>query len=204
LPSRNSFAILAKKRRMSDLREQLAALRERVARINQKYVSEATGSARPASSDCPSFVEEFLSGQQVETEYGRHFECEKLYDRHRRHGSSDIGALADLPSNLFDSISGGDVPDCPPGEWAFLDTETTGLSGGSGTCAFLVGVGRITPEGFCVRQFFMRDFAEEPSLLHAVAQHLAPLRRPSRACNTSICCTAQGVCGVCGWRVAAW
>ncbi len=58
--------------------------------------------------------------------------------------------------------------DVPPQEWAFLDTETTGLAGGTGTCAFLVGVGRITPEGFRVRQFFMRDFGEEASQLDAL------------------------------------
>ena len=38
----------------------------------------------------------------------------------------------------------------------FLDTETTGLSGGAGTVAFLVGVGRFTPEGFLLRQRIMR------------------------------------------------
>ena len=67
--------------------------------------------------------------------------------------------------------------DCvPPSEWAFLDTETTGLAGGTGTCAFLVGVGRITSEGFRVRQFFMRDYGEEASMLAALAAHLEPCR----------------------------
>ena len=74
------------------------------------------------------------------------------------------------------AISGGAAPLAPPAEWAFLDTETTGLAGGTGTCAFLVGVGRITPEGFRVRQFFMRDYCEEASLLDALARHLAPFR----------------------------
>src|SRR5271168_4460560 len=66
-PSRHS-AILAKKRRMSDLREQLAVLRQRVAHIDQKY--EAGGQkyeARANAPRTPSFVEEFLSGEQVET-----------------------------------------------------------------------------------------------------------------------------------------
>ncbi|MGD1095304.1 MAG: ribonuclease H-like domain-containing protein [Bryobacteraceae bacterium] len=155
---------------MSDLREQLAVLRQRVARIDQKY------EARAHAPSPPSFVEEFLSGEEVATEYGSHFETEKLYERHRHHGSSDIGALADLPSNLFDSISEGGISPAAPEEWAFLDTETTGLSGGSGTCAFLVGIGRITRQGFHVRQFFMRDYAEEASLLDAVTRHLAPFR----------------------------
>jgi hypothetical protein len=46
------------------------------------------------------------------------------------------------------------------------------LAGGSGTVAFLVGVGRIAADGFRVRQFFMRDHGEEPSLLWALAAHL--------------------------------
>jgi len=36
----------------------------------------------------------------------------------------------------------------------------------------LIGVGRVCPDGFRVRQFFMRDYGEEASLLWALAQHL--------------------------------
>jgi uncharacterized protein YprB with RNaseH-like and TPR domain len=180
---------------MSDLQQQLADLRARVARINSKYEASkydartsARFSTRESISDFASekheiaenaqiAVEEWLGGESVETAYGRHFETEKLYERHRRHGSADIGSLAELPEDLLTAISGGATPPLvPPAEWAFLDTETTGLAGGTGTCAFLVGVGRITPEGFRVRQFFMRDYAEEASLLDAVARHLAPFR----------------------------
>ncbi len=114
-----------------------------------------------------------MSGQEIETAHGRHFETEKLYERHRRHGSADISSLAELPCDLLESISTGTVPNAPPEQWAFLDTETTGLAGGTGTCAFLVGVGRITPEGFRVRQFFMRDYGEEASQLDALTRHLA-------------------------------
>ncbi len=163
---------------MSDLQQQLAVLRHRIARIDQKYESREPAPVPPPSDRfiAHSFLKECLSGEEVETAHGRHFETEKLYEAHRRHGSADIGALADLPHNLLDSISSGSVSDAPPGEWAFLDTETTGLAGCTGTCAFLVGVGRITRDGFRVRQFFMRDYAEEASLLDAVTRHLAPFR----------------------------
>src|SRR5206468_6323158 len=110
------------------------------------------------------------------TPLGKHFETEKLYEAHKRHGSADIGALAALPEDLLDSLSGGAISGVPPSQWAFLDTETTGLSGGTGTCAFLVGVGRIAPDGFRVRQFFMRDYGEECSVLTALADHLAQFR----------------------------
>jgi uncharacterized protein YprB with RNaseH-like and TPR domain len=42
----------------------------------------------------------------------------------------------------------------------FLDTETTGLAGGAGTAAFLIGVGWVDGDRFVVRQYFMRDYHE--------------------------------------------
>ncbi len=69
-------------------------------------------------------------------------------------------------------MGGGEIRTLPPHRWAFLDTETTGLAGGSGTYAFLIGVGRITRDGFAVRQFFMREYAEERSILAALEAHL--------------------------------
>ena len=58
-----------------------------------------------------------------------------------------------------------------PRKVLYLDTETTGL-GGSGTVAFLVGMGYLTDRGFEVHQFLMRDYDEEPYLLKHVAAGL--------------------------------
>ena len=55
---------------------------------------------------------------------------------------------------------------------AFFDIETTGLAGGAGTLAFLIGVGVIQDEQFILRQFFLRSPSEEASLLHGVAAAL--------------------------------
>jgi uncharacterized protein YprB with RNaseH-like and TPR domain len=55
----------------------------------------------------------------------------------------------------------------------FLDTETTGLSGGTGTYAFLIGLGTIESDRVVVRQYVMRDYDEEPALLDAVGRQLA-------------------------------
>jgi uncharacterized protein YprB with RNaseH-like and TPR domain len=163
-----------KAKRMSDLQHQLAILRRKVARIDKKYADSPPAPAAPVDRR-PSryFVDEWMSGEVVETPCGQHFETEKLYERHRRHGSMDISSLLELPEDLLGALSGGEARPAPVGRWAFLDTETTGLAGGTGTYAFLVGVGRISPDGFRVRQFFMRDYGEEPSLLWALARHLA-------------------------------
>ena len=78
----------------------------------------------------------------------------------------------------IDSISLDDVRACDPyfdGEsWEterllFLDTETTGLSGGAGTVAFEVGVGWIEPRGMVIRQYIMRDYSQEGAMLRDIA-----------------------------------
>jgi len=152
--------------------EQLAQLRYTIAGIDRKYAGLAPPQPRVERGSA-GFVEELLSGEVVETPLGKHFETEKLYPRHQRYGSYEISDLIELPDDLLDSLSGGAIPSAHPTTWAFLDTETTGLAGGSGTCAFLIGVGSIDHEGFRVRQFFMRDYCEEPSVLHSVAAWLA-------------------------------
>jgi uncharacterized protein len=161
-----------------DIREQLAHLRKTVSAIDKKYAgwhAEAPNAVPAAvAPESPSdFVDEILTGEVVETALGKHFETEKLYARHKRYGTYEISDLLDLPPDFLESLSAGDIPNAHPKTWAFLDTETTGLSGGSGTCAFLIGVGSIDEEGFRVRQFFMRDYCEEPSMLHSLTAYLA-------------------------------
>ncbi len=60
-----------------------------------------------------------------------------------------------------------------PAKWLFLDTETTGLAGGTGTYAFLVGLAWWDSGGLQAEQLFMRDFAEEHSILQELAARLA-------------------------------
>jgi uncharacterized protein YprB with RNaseH-like and TPR domain len=157
---------------MEELQQQLAALRRQIARIDRKY-AQPDPVKPPVKTKPGRFIEELLSGEVVRTPHGEHFETEKLWERHRRHGSVDISDLAELPEDLLDSLSGGAITHAHPAKWAFLDTETTGLAGGTGTYAFLVGVGSIDAEGFRLRQFFMRDYGEEPSLLARLSEYLA-------------------------------
>ena len=60
-----------------------------------------------------------------------------------------------------------------PQQWLFLDTETTGLAGGTGTYPFLVGLAWWEGGGLEVEQLFMREYSEERSLLAALAERLA-------------------------------
>src|SRR5665213_829516 len=175
-----------------DIQEQLTHHRRIAGRIAERtgagadarYVGKyATGTRpdAPAAEEVPfgghretGFVEDLLTGKEVETPYGKHFEAEKLYGNHQRHGSYGIADLIDLRADVLAALSDGAIPNAHPRQWVFLDTETTGLAGGSGTYAFLIGVGSIAEDGFRVRQFFMRDYGEEASVLHSLAEYLKP------------------------------
>ncbi|MFH1335477.1 MAG: ribonuclease H-like domain-containing protein [Candidatus Zixiibacteriota bacterium] len=57
-------------------------------------------------------------------------------------------------------------------ETVFIDCETTGLAGGVGTYAFLVGLGYLDGAKFRVEQYFMQDFHQERAILSAVRERL--------------------------------
>jgi len=70
------------------------------------------------------------------------------------------------------------LPEAPdetgdPGQWLFLDTETTGLSGGSGTYAFLIGIAWWEGGGLEIEQFLLREYKEERSILLALRERIA-------------------------------
>ena len=70
-----------------------------------------------------------------------------------------------------------DLADVPLESVLFLDTETTGLAGGTGTYAFLIGIGYFRTVGggdvqFVLDQCFMRSYAEERAMLTWLGEHL--------------------------------
>jgi len=61
--------------------------------------------------------------------------------------------------------------DAPRARILYLDLETTGLSGGAGTVAFLVGCALSHEDGsFLIRQFVLPSFAAERALIGAVSE----------------------------------
>ncbi len=118
-------------------------------------------------------VEQIVSGRFQPTAHGQIFVAEKSYSPDYRHGriglhlSTSLQTIARWANDLR-------LVGAAPASLAFLDTETTGLAGGSGTYAFLIGVGRFEGEQFRLAQFFMADPVEEPAQLAALADFLAP------------------------------
>ncbi len=115
-----------------------------------------------------------LEGSLLTTDLGDTFVYQERFASDYLHGHAPI-----YPHSSLDIMSAwaadARLRELPLEAFAFLDTETSGLAGGTGTYAFLVGVGRFTSEGdFLLHQFFMRDPSEEAALLEGLAGILAP------------------------------
>ncbi len=93
---------------------------------------------------------------------------ERRYALPHTHGVVPI-AFAREPA-VSVSIRRGDTRAFAPGGLLMLDTETSGLAGGTGTMAFLVGVARFEAETLVVRQHVVTGFAAEPAMLAAVRE----------------------------------
>ncbi|HVB38114.1 MAG TPA: ribonuclease H-like domain-containing protein [Vicinamibacterales bacterium] len=100
---------------------------------------------------------------------------EREYPADGRHGHDAVGEYARLTGELAGHVGvlagHPDQPVRPP--LLFFDLETTGLSGGAGTQAFLVGCGFFDGSVFRTRQFFLTSYAAERRLLLSVAAQLA-------------------------------
>ena len=107
------------------------------------------------------------AGEIVETAEGSCLFVRRRFPLTHRQGRVALH-LAASASPLSLGAGGG----VAPGEALYLDTETTGLAGGTGTYPFLIGVGRFTADAFEIEQVFMRDFHEEPVLLELLARRL--------------------------------
>jgi len=58
----------------------------------------------------------------------------------------------------------------------FFDTETTGLAGGAGTCAFMVGMARWDGNGLNIRQYFLLNQGHEQAMLQAIGEEFQNAR----------------------------
>ncbi len=114
-------------------------------------------------------IERVVGGAVVDTGAGCLLVVRHEYPLGHRHGRMPLDGLARVPMDLLGRLVRLEAPPPDPNRLLFLDTETTGLAGGTGTYAFLVGAGWREDDHFVVTQYFMRDLDEEPALLAALA-----------------------------------
>lgn len=127
---------------------------------------------RKSKPELPS-IDSVVAGSFLPTLRGEVFAAEQTYPLDYTYGATPL--LSDSPrSHMAQWANDPQISALSLSKFAFLDTETSGLSGGTGTYAFLVGVAHFIEDQFVLKQFFMRDPAEEPALLEGLADFLAP------------------------------
>jgi uncharacterized protein YprB with RNaseH-like and TPR domain len=121
-------------------------------------------------------VGEVLGGRTVRTPFGQCLAIDRRYEAERWHGDIRIGDC-ELKAGGGLSVLDPALDFASPPRTAealaravFIDLETTGLSGGAGTVAFLVGLGFFDLGAFQVRQFLLTSYAAERALLTAVGE----------------------------------
>ncbi len=116
-----------------------------------------------------------LPGGEHTTELGSFHLHSKFLPNEHMHGHIRVQALQSLTPSSLTGVSEpeSEAPLAGVERWAYLDTETTGLAGGTGTYAFLIGIAHVEASGLNVELFFLRDLHEEAAALSAVANHLS-------------------------------
>jgi uncharacterized protein len=114
-----------------------------------------------------------LSGHVIDTPVGQTYLVDQFYPDQVLHGNQVLKLSAPM-EGISRWLNEPSILQTPKEEFCFLDTETSGLAGGAGTYAFLIGVGRFKDNQFQLAQFFMRDPGEEPAHLLALEAFLGP------------------------------
>jgi uncharacterized protein YprB with RNaseH-like and TPR domain len=109
-----------------------------------------------------------LPGQEMQMEYGTFWLDKRVYTPGYQHGNYALSQLEAVEDNYLPVFGVPSLGASP----AFIDTETTGLVGGAGTIAFLIGIGVWEKSSFVLHLVFIRNPDEEAAALQYVADVL--------------------------------
>ena len=115
-----------------------------------------------------AFAAQHAALEQVQTAFGVTHVRREAYALDHAHGDRPLGQALALDAGRVSSLASLRDQQIDLRTALFLDTETTGLAGGAGTLAFLVGLGYFEGERFVVEQFFLKDPAREAAMLAAI------------------------------------
>ncbi len=117
--------------------------------------------------------EDAVDGRLAENSAGGYFLVERSFPLGHKYGNNILEIVS--PLEMIANWAGENhISEVDIDEFCFVDTETTGLAGGSGTLAFMVGMGRFEKDEFKLAQFFLKDPGDETAMLFAIEEFLAP------------------------------
>jgi uncharacterized protein YprB with RNaseH-like and TPR domain len=112
-------------------------------------------------------------GELIESSSGPAYRIVETLPQDHVHGLHPLSHLLRFSTDFANQIDPEAFKEGVPWErLVFLDTETTGLAGGAGTIAFLVGIGSFQGDQFVIQQYFLRDPGEEAAMLTVLREIL--------------------------------
>ena len=145
-------------------------------RLKSLGVHIGTSQVKPAEKSSTRVpVEQVIDGYEHTTPFGAAFLADAHYPEDYQHGIITFSQRVDF-SLLGEWAGYPDLYEKPANQFIFLDTETSGLAGGTGTFAFMIGLGWWQQDGFRLQQFFLREPAEETAVLAALDEILTPFQ----------------------------
>lgn len=109
--------------------------------------------------------------REIDGPLGKALVVERHYAPADWHGSLQLRDARVTPEDVALIANDPAAADAPRARILYLDLETTGLSGGAGTVAFLVGCALSREDGsFVIRQYVLPSFAAERALIAAVSE----------------------------------
>lgn len=120
-------------------------------------------------------ISEVLPGELIGEVDDAFYRVRTRFPLEHVHGLLALGETLDADAGKISfSAADPELGDFDPRSTFFMDTETIGLAGGSGTVAFLIGVGFFEDDAFVLDQCFMRDFDDEEPMLRYLDELLRP------------------------------
>jgi hypothetical protein len=115
-----------------------------------------------------------VGGEVVASPSGCYCRVDSAVDQFDRLGRDELAHLLGVESFPLSAFTLEDtLGQVGVGDLLCIDTETTGL-GGAGTVPFLIGCGRVTADGFVVRQYLLPDYSDETAVLEDLMKELSP------------------------------
>ncbi len=147
------------------LRRQIGALSERV-----RLPASVRAEVRTASASAPGE----LPAEPRDTAYGRIHVREHVLPPGHRHGLAEVRAALEAdPADVAALALDEGLASVDLTRMLLLDTETTGLAGGTGTLPFVVGLAWFDGDALRVQQLLLRRPGEEGPILRHLEERLA-------------------------------
>ena len=150
----------------SSKKVQIDELRSRIDTVMSRRPDQHQSAAEKKFDADKIDLAEIVAGEEIENDYGRFFLVSEVLRGSSRHGHRNIRETFGLDMKAAALLANDpSIADLNSSDALFLDTETTGLAGGTGTMAFLIGLGWFEDGQFHIRQILARDFGEEKAAL---------------------------------------